>query len=149
MSLPDPAADRQFYDGVPLRRLVAFVIDMIVIVALMALVALSGVILGFFTAGLGFVLAILLFFATGFAYRFILISQRSATLGMMALGIELRDRTGEKLDAPTSLVHTAGFYVTLMFPFLMVIGWLLMLTSPYRRLGHDILPGTTAINRPL
>lgn len=149
MSLPDPVADPQFYDGVPLRRAVAFLIDLVIVASLMALVLVSGVILGFFSAGLGFVVAVMLFFVTGFGYRYLLISQRSATLGMIAAGIELRDRLGEKLDAPTTLVHTAGFYVTMMFPLLLVIGWLLMLGSPHRRLAHDILPGTTAINRPL
>ena len=32
--LPDPERDRQFYEGVPARRLVAFFIDTVVIVAI-------------------------------------------------------------------------------------------------------------------
>ncbi|MEM7671374.1 MAG: RDD family protein, partial [Pseudomonadota bacterium] len=99
--------------------------------------------------GLGLVVAIGLFFCAGFLYRFLMLANRSATLGMAATGIVIRDRDGAPVTAATALVHTAGFFITLLFPALMVGGWLLMLGSPHRRLMHDYLPGTTAINRPL
>ncbi|MEM7238506.1 MAG: RDD family protein [Pseudomonadota bacterium] len=149
MSLPDPDHDPQFYDGVPLRRAVACLIDFVVIAILMIVILLVGTLIGFLTFGLGLVVAIGLFFCAGFLYRFLMLASRSATLGMAATGIVLRDRDGAPVTRATALVHTAGFFITLLFPALMFGGWLLMLGSPHRRLMHDYLPGTTAINRPL
>lgn len=148
-ALPNPLDDPQFYQGVPLRRLIAFVIDLVIVAVLMVLVMVLGAVLGLFTAGLATLIGFVLFFFTGFLYRYMLISQRSATLGMQAVGIELRDRAGQRLDAPTTLVHTAGFYVSMMFPLLMIVGWAVMIATPHRRLMHDLLPGTVAINKPL
>lgn len=149
MSLPDPDHDTQFYEGVPVRRFIACLIDMAAIAALMALILAVGVLIGLVTAGLGMLLAIGLFFIAGFLYRYVLLARRSATLGMMAMGIVIRDRRGEPVDRATALVHTAGFYISMLFPALLFGGWLLMLGSPHRRLMHDYLPGTTATNRPL
>ncbi|MBY8975175.1 RDD family protein [Rhodobacteraceae bacterium NNCM2] len=149
MSLPDPHHDPQFYEGVPARRFVAFVIDSIIIAVLMGLILVAAMIVGFLTLGLGWIVGLGLFFVTGFLYRVFFLSQNSATLGMGFVGIEIRDRTGEPLDPPTALVHTAGYYITTMFPLLLVGGWALMFASPHRRLLHDWLPGTAAINRPL
>ena len=149
MSLPDPEHDAQFYDGVPMRRFIACLIDMAAIAVLMAFILSLGMLVGLLTAGLGLILAIGLFFVAGFLYRFLLLARRSATLGRMAMGIVIRDRAGDPVDQATALVHTAGFYVSMLFPALLFGGWLLMLGSPHRRLMHDYLPGTTAINRPI
>ncbi|MEM9045232.1 MAG: RDD family protein [Pseudomonadota bacterium] len=149
MALPDPDRDPQFYEGVALRRFAAGAIDTTVILALMGMVLTSGILLGAFTFGLALILSIGLFFVTGFLYRFLLISRRSATLGMTFTGIELRAKDGQPLDQATALAHTAGYYVTLLIPALMFGGWVLMGTIPHRRLMHDYLLGTTAINRPL
>ena len=149
MSLPDPVHDRQFYDGVPLRRLVAFFLDLIVVAGLMMTVIVGGALVGLVTAGVGFLFAVVLFFISGFAYRYLMLARRSATLGMLAAGIELRDRSGQTLDPATALVHTAGFFITFSIPPVLLLGWVLMTASPYRRLMHDHLPGTAAINRPV
>lgn len=149
MGLPDPHYDRQFYAGVPARRFFAFLIDGLIVAGLSLLMLLTGALVGLLTAGLGTVIGIVLFVLSGFAYRYLMVAHRSATLGMMATGIELRTRQGERLDRMTALIHTAGFYLSFTVPVLMVIGWILMATSPHRRLIHDLLPGTTAINRPV
>ncbi|MEM1275064.1 MAG: RDD family protein [Pseudomonadota bacterium] len=149
MSLPDPERDPQFYQGVALRRFTAGVIDTVVILVLMGGVLAFGLILGALTFGVALILAIGLFFVTGFLYRYLLITKRSATLGMIWTGIELRRRDGAPLDQATALTHTASYYITLMIPALLFGGWVLMGTIPHRRLMHDLLLGTTAINRPL
>jgi uncharacterized RDD family membrane protein YckC len=148
MGVPDPKSDRQFYAGVPVRRLIAFVIDFIVVLILSVLVLFVGAIIvaaGGWPLGpiifLGFTLA-------GFFYRWIMLVQRSATLGMLLTGIEVRDANGDRMTKGTAFLHTAGYYVTFFFPPLAFIGWILMATSPYRRTMHDLFMQAVVINRP-
>lgn len=148
MGVPDPVRDSQFYDGVPLRRFVAFCIDLGVIVALWCVVLVIGLVLTIITFGVGTPLAVLLFSLTGFLYRWIMLTERSATLGMILTGIEVRDATGNPLGPLVAFLHVGGFYVSVFLTPLLVIGWFLMATSPYRRLLHDLVLGTVVINRP-
>ncbi len=147
-TVPHPYDDAQFYDGVPLRRLVAFVIDVIVATVLMGAIAIIGFIAGFLTLGLGWVVAFLLFISADFLYRWVTISGSSATWGMAACGIELRDRLGQRLDAGQALVHTAAYYVSVALGIPILLNLLVMIISPHRRLIHDFLLGTVMINRP-
>ncbi|MCL5777361.1 RDD family protein [Limibaculum sp. FT325] len=148
MGLPDPDRDPQFYDGVPLRRLVAFVIDALVTLLLMATVGLVGLLMGFVTMGLGWLLIVPAFALVGFIYRFTMLRERSATLGMLAAGIELRGPDGERLDGPLAAVHTLAYFATLYIPLAMLIGVALMAFNPRRQLLHDLPLGTAMINRP-
>lgn len=148
MGLPDPKYDPQFYDGVPLRRLVAFLLDTIAVIVIMLMIVMVGVVLGVATLGLGFVFVIPAVAIAGFVYRFTLIRERSATLGMMLAGIELRGPDGERLDSMTAFIHTALFHATMLMPVLMVVGWILLAMDPQRRLLHDLPIGTAMINRP-
>jgi uncharacterized RDD family membrane protein YckC len=148
MGVPDPVIDGQFYDGVPMRRLVAFCIDLVVILGLWCVVLVVGLLISILTLGLGTPLAAAVFAATGFIYRWVMLIERSATLGMILTGIEVRDATGERLNPIVAFLHVAGFYVSVFATPLLVIGWFLMATSPYRRLLHDLFLGTVVINRP-
>lgn len=148
MGVPDPHRDPQFYAGVPLRRLVAFAIDAVII---LFLIACAVFVLGALTLGALFLagpLLALLFGATGFVYRWVMLTQRSATVGMMFTGLEVRDHRGDRMRQATAFLHTAGFYATLFFLPLLFIGWFLMFSSPYRRAMHDMILGTVVINRP-
>lgn len=148
MGLPDPVRDPQFYAGVPLRRFVAFLIDTVVILIIMVGVLLVGALVGLATFGLGWVLIVPAFALAGFVYRFTLIRERSATLGMMAVGIELRGPDGERFDGPMAAIHTLAYYTTVYLPVLMVCGMILMVFNPRRQLLHDLPLGTAMINRP-
>jgi len=145
MALPDPISDGQFYEGVPLRRFTAFVIDFIIITVLGLL---GAFIVALGTLGLGAPLMFLVFLLTGFLYRWLLLQHRSATIGMIMTGIEIRNAQGEKMDQSSAFLHTLGFIVTFSFTPLMLIGWFLMLSDPHKRLLHDMLLGSAAINRP-
>ena len=148
-TIPSPYEDEQFYAGVPLRRFVAFVIDVCITAVLMALIVVVGLVAGFLTFGLGWIVAFLLFLSADFLYRWLTISADSATWGMALAGIELRDRQGERLDAGQALVHTAAYYVTVALGVPILLNLLVMFLSPHRRLIHDFLLGTVAINRPV
>lgn len=145
MAIPDPIRDSQFYEGVPLRRFAAFVIDFIII-TILGLVGAFIVALG--TFGLGTPLMFIIFLLTGFLYRWLLLQHRSATVGMILTGIEIRNAQGEKMDQSGAFLHTLGFVVTFSFTPLMLIGWFLMLSDPHKRLLHDLILRSVAINRP-
>lgn len=148
MSAPDPVLDAQFYDGVPARRFAAFCIDAAIVVALWLAVLVVGLFFTLVTLGAGAPLLALALSATDFLYRWMTLAEGSATLGMRLAGIQLRDAAGRRLDPVTAFLHVGGFYVSLFFLPLLVVGWVLMAASPHRRLLHDTVLGTVAINRP-
>ncbi len=148
MAVPDPTQDNQFYDGVVMRRLVAFCIDLVVILVLWCIVLVVGLLISVLTLGLATPLAMAVFAATGFLYRWAMLSERSATVGMLLTGIEVRNAGGNRLDPVMAFLHVAGFYLSVFVTPLLVIGWFMMLSSPHRRLLHDVPLGTVVINRP-
>ena len=148
MRVPDPVHDGQFYDGVPARRLVAFCIDVFVVVALWCVVLVVGLLVSVLTLGVAAPLAILVFGAADFIYRWVMLAERSATVGMMLTGIEVRDAWGDRLNPVMAFLHVAGFYLSVFVTPLLVIGWFLIAASPYRRMLHDLVLGAVVINRP-
>lgn len=144
--LPDPEYDAQFYEGVPGKRLAAWIVDALVILLISVLVILP---LGVLTLGFGFFLFPALVLTVSFLYRTLTIASRSATWGMRLMGIELRARDGQRLDLVTAAVHTGVF----LFLMASIVGWaatvIAILGTRYNQGLPDLLLGTTAINRPL
>lgn len=138
--LPDPYSQPQFYDGVPLRRLIAWCIDSLLILALSALVVV-------FTFFVGAFIWPLLYLVIGFAYRFVTIANGSATWGMRFAGVELRDALGARLDPGMALAHTAGYTISMALPVLQVISVVMMLTGARKQGLTDAVLGTVALNR--
>lgn len=138
--IPDPLRHPQFYDSVPLKRFLAWIIDSIVIL----LIALIVVTLTLFV---GFFIWPLLYLVVGFAYRVVTLANGSATLGMRFAGIELRDAYGARLDMPGAIAHTTGYTISLALPILQVISVVMMLTSARGQGLTDAFLGTVALNR--
>ncbi len=139
--LPDPDAAPGFYDGVPAKRLLAWIVDS----ALILVITLVAVPFTGFTALFFFPL---LWLAVGFVYRVATLARGSATPGMRLLGIEFRDRSGRRLDLAHAVLHTLGY--TLSISTVLVQAWsvVLMLTGSRRQGLTDLILGTAAINRP-
>lgn len=144
--LPDPEANRQFYDGVPGRRLAAWFIDLIVILTIGVPIAL---VFGLATLGLGFALFPLIVAGVGFFYRTGTISGGSATWGMRAMGIELRRHDGTRFDFVTALLHTALYTGSFAVIVLQLVSCVSMAATRYGQGLPDIILRTTAINRPV
>jgi uncharacterized RDD family membrane protein YckC len=143
--LPDPEHDRQFYDGVPMRRFVAWCID----VAIVLLVGVPlALVFGLLTLGVGFAIFPLVIAGTGFLYRTATLAGSSATWGMRFTGIEFRRGDGTRFDFTTALLHTVLYAVCLSFFVLQAISCVTIVGSRYRQSLGDMLLGTTAINRP-
>ena len=137
---PDPFAQPQFYDGLPTKRLLAWVVDMIVIVA-MCLLILP------FTAFTGLFFFPLLMLAVGFVYRVVTLASGSATWGMRLMAMELRDSRDRPFDTGLAVLHTLGYSVSLAMPLLQVISVVLMCTSARRQGLTDMVMGTVPLNR--
>ncbi|WP_112323133.1 RDD family protein [Oceanibium sediminis] len=144
--LPHPEHDKQFYEGVPSKRLAAWVFDLILITILSGVFTLA---FGIITFGFGFMAFPAILFLFSFLYRWLTIASSSATWGMRLMGIELRTRKGHRLDGMTAAIHS-GMFVALMAS---VVGALAtagcILTTRYNQGLPDLILGTTAINRPV
>ena len=138
--LPDPHTQAGFYDGVPTKRLVAFVIDLVIVVVLAALIVPL-------TAFIGIFFFPLLVAVVSFGYRVVTISQSSATLGMRLMGIEFRTSRGERFDLGMALLHTGLFTVWSSMGLPQVVSVVLMLTTARKQGLSDVILGSAAINR--
>ena len=139
--LPDPVLDAQFYAGVPFKRLIAWIIDAVIVGALWMAVVIGT--LGTFAFFMFFGLLIV-----NFVYRAFMVDRYSATLGMMAVGIELRNGRGDRLDRTQAIWHVTLFLGLMVFFFINVISMIVMLVNERGQGLHDMVLGTTAINRP-
>ncbi|MEY8827741.1 RDD family protein [Sedimentitalea sp. XS_ASV28] len=139
-NLPDPDRQPEFYASVPVKRLLAWIIDMLVIL----LLCLVGVLL---TAFVGAFFFGFLWLILSFCYRVVTLANDSATWGMRFVGIEIRTADGNRLDLPMALAHTAGYTVSIALPLLQVISIVMMLTGARGQGLTDAFLGTVALNR--
>src|ERR1700728_90753 len=146
----DPATNPELFDGVLARRVVAFIIDVVIIAVPLILGWMFIFVFGLITFGLGWALFWLL--SPGsviwalFYYGLTLGSPASATLGMRAMGIEMPTWDRGPLYSVLGAVHAVVFWVSVsvLTPFILLVG----LFNGRRRLLHDMLVGTVLINNP-
>jgi len=139
-ALPDPDTQPEFYADVATKRLVAFVVDTLVIIVLCLLVVP-------FTAFTGLLFFPLLMAVIGFAYRVVTIARGSATWGMRLVAIEFRAADGRRFDLALAFAHTLGLTISFALPLLQVASVVLMLTRPRGEGLSDLVLGTVALNR--
>jgi uncharacterized RDD family membrane protein YckC len=128
--LPDPDRDAQFYEGVPMRRFAAWLVDVVVVLLI------------------GVPLALLFGLVTGVLYRVLTLASGSATWGMRFTGLEFRRHDGTRFDLLFAILHTVITAVSLGVFVLQLVSCGTILWTRYRQSIADIILGTTAINRP-
>lgn len=138
--LPDPHSQPEFYADVPLKRLLAWIIDSLLILVITLLIVP-------FTAFTALLFLPLLGMAVSFAYRVITIANGSATPGMRLLAIELRNRDGSRLDTSTAFAHTLGYSLSFVAMPLQVLSMILMASTERGQGLTDMVLGTVALNR--
>jgi uncharacterized RDD family membrane protein YckC len=144
----DPATNPELFDGVLARRVIAFIIDFIVVAAPVVLAAIFIFIFGIVTLGLGFALYWLLPPATviwAIVYFGVTLgSPASATIGMRVMDLEMRTWYGAPAYFVLGAVHAVVFWFTisLLTPFILLVCFF----NDRRRLLHDILLGTVVVN---
>ncbi len=138
--LPDPDTQSQFYEGVAIKRLMAWLVDTVLIV-LVAIAILP------FTAFTGLFFFPFLILVVGFVYRTLTLAGGSATWGMRLFAIEFRTMHGERFDIGTAFAHTLGYSISFaVFP-AQAVSVILMLTTPRGQGLTDHVLGTVAMNR--
>lgn len=138
--IPDPHTQREFYADVPLKRLLAWGIDTVIIVVISILVLP-------FTAFAGIFFFPLLMLSVGLPYRIITIARGSATFGMRLMAIELRTLRGERFDLSMAASHTLIFTAcSMIFP-AQIVSMILIATTERAQGLPDFALGSVAINR--
>jgi uncharacterized RDD family membrane protein YckC len=144
----DPDTHPELFDGVLARRIIAFVIDLVVIAVPVVFVAMLIFAFGVVTLGFGWALywflspASLVWVIVYFGMT--LGSPRSASIGMRVMDIEMRTWYGAPAYFLLGAVHAVAFWFTVSFftPFVLLVCFF----NRRRRLLHDILLGTVIVN---
>jgi uncharacterized RDD family membrane protein YckC len=144
----DPAVNPEFFEGVLARRVVAFIIDLIIIAIPLIGVSIFIFVLGLVTFGFGWALFWILWPASVVwalvYYGLTLGGAASATIGMRAMEIEMRTWYGAPAYFVLGSVHAIVYWISIsvLSPFILVIGFF----NARRRLLHDILVGVVLVN---
>lgn len=144
----DPALQPELFRGVLTRRVIAFLIDLVVLAVPVVLAVIFIAVFGVITLGLGWALFWLVSPASVIwaivYYGASLGGPYSATVGMRLMDIELRTWYGAPGYFVLGAVHAVCFWVSVcaLSPLVLLVG----LFNGRRRLLHDMLLGTVVIN---
>jgi uncharacterized RDD family membrane protein YckC len=144
----DPAAEPELFRGVLIRRVFAFLIDLMVLSIPVILAVMFIAVFGLVTLGLGWALFWLISPATVIwaviYYGASIGGPHSATLGMRVMDLELRTWYGAPGYFVLGAMHAVLFWISISFlsPLVLLVG----LFNRRRRLLHDVLLGTVIIN---
>lgn len=144
----DPDMQPELFEGVLARRVIAFIIDFVIIAIPVVLAAMFIFAFGIVTLGLGFALYWLLspgavIWALVY-FGMTLGGPASATIGMRMVDLEMRTWYGAPAYFVLGAVHAIVFWflVSALTPFILLVAFF----NRRRRLLHDILLGTVVIN---
>ena len=131
--------DPERYEGVTLKRGIAWVFDVVMIAMLCALVLP-------FTAFTGIFFFPFLMLVVGFIYRWFTLANGSSTWGMRLMGIRFRDHRGAPLSSGLALAHTLGYSISIAVAPMQLISIILMLVTQRGQGLTDLVLGTEAVN---
>jgi uncharacterized RDD family membrane protein YckC len=144
----DPLLNPELFEGVLPRRVIAFIIDVVVIVTPVVLAAIFIFLFGIVTLGVGWLLYWLLSPATVIwaivYYGLTFGGPQSATIGMRIVDIEMRTWYGAPSYFVLGAVHAILYWVSVsaLTPLILLVCFF----NHRRRLLHDIVLGTVVIN---
>jgi uncharacterized RDD family membrane protein YckC len=144
----DPARNPELFEGVLARRIVAFVIDLIILAVPILFAGMFIFAIGIVTLGLGFALygllpALSVVWALVY-YGSCFGGPHSATIGMRIMDLEMRTWYGSPAYFVLGAVHAIVYWLTVsaLSPLILIVGFF----NDRRRLLHDIIVGTVVIN---
>ena len=138
--LPDPDTKPEFYADVASKRLIAWIVDTVLIVLITALIVP-------FTAFTALFFLPVLATIVSLVYRTVTLASRSATPGMRLVALEFRTQDGKRFDLGMAAIHTIAYTVSFSMVFPQVVSIILMLTSARAQGLTDHVLGTAALNR--
>lgn len=133
--------DVRAYDGVRTRRVLAFVIDYLIVAMLLIPFGILVFLLGLLTFGIAWGLFAILAPAVAIIYIWnTLGGPNQATTGMRMMGIRLDRLDGAPIDGMTAVVHSVLFWAgnVILSPLVLLV----TLFSDRKRTLHDLLLGT-------
>lgn len=133
--------DSRAYDGVRTRRVLAFLIDYLIVGLLLIPFAIIIFFLGILTLGLGWALFGILGPAVALLYVWTTLGgPNQATTGMRIMGIRLDRLDGRPVDGLLAIVHSVLFWAgnVVLTPLVLLVS----LFSDRKRTLHDLLLGT-------
>ena len=140
----DPVTQPELFSGVAIKRIFAFLIDLVVIAVPVVLGYLFILLFGLLTLGLGWMLFSVLVPAVAILYVWnTLGSARQATTGMQMMSIRLERLDGGRVDGLLAVVHSVLFWAGNV-----VLSPLILLATLFldrKRTVHDLLLGTVAV----
>ncbi|AVX04806.1 RDD family protein [Maritalea myrionectae] len=144
--LPDPYSEPELFDGVLLRRILAFVIDVIVVTITIVIASVILGVLGVLTLGIAWLGYIILVPAVWVGYYTLTLgSPVRATLGMQMMDIVLTPTRRAPLEGWLAILHPIVGWASITFftPFILLAG----LFTARRQLVHDLVVGTLMVRR--
>ena len=145
-ALPDPATAPELFDGVLSRRVFAFIVDLVILGAMVLAFSLVGLIAGFLTFGLAWAALVVVIPASIVVYYAATLgSPKRATIGMQMMDIVLTPTRGQPLDGWMAVIHAAIFWVTVWISW--PLSLLIALFTPRRQMLHDLLVGGLMVRR--
>jgi len=136
--------DSRFYEGVRSRRIMAFLLDYIIVALLVIPFAILVFFLGLLTLGFGWVLYSFLVPAVAILYVWnTLGGPKQATSGMQMMSIRLERLDGGHVDGMLAVVHSVLFWAgnVVLSPLIL----LATLVLDRKRTVHDLLLGTVVV----
>lgn len=136
--------DSRIYEGVLSKRVLAFLLDYLIVGLLLIPFAILVLLLGLLTFGLGWMLFAILAPAVALTYVWVTLGgPNQATTGMRLMGIRLERLDGLPVDGLLAIVHTVLFWAgnTVLTPLIL----LATLFLDRKRTVHDLLLGTVVI----
>lgn len=133
--------DERAYEGVRTRRVLACMIDYLIVGLLTIPFAILVLVLGLLTLGLGWMLFTVLVPLVALLYIWnTLGGPNQATTGMRLMGIRLDRLDGAPIDGITAVVHSVLFWAgnVILTPLVLLV----TLFTDRKRTLHDILLGT-------
>ena len=144
--LPDPETAPELFEGLLTRRVFAYLIDLVLIGAMILVFGTIGLIGGFLTFGLAWLaLPVLVPASIVLYYAATLGSAKRATVGMQAMDIVLTPTRGQPLDGWMAIIHAAVFWITVWISW--PLSLLFALFTPRRQMLHDLIVGTLMVRR--
>lgn len=133
----------ELYQGVPLRRMIGYLLDVVLIAIATLVLGFVFFLLGVLTFGLATPFGVVALALLPIAYHTYFIGRTGATPGMASLGLMVRTWTGARPDFLQAFLMTVLFYATVL-----PTGYLILVVALFndqRRTLHDILSGVLVI----
>jgi len=142
---PDPVESPEYYDGISVKRIIAYVIDFIICASLGLIGTVVASVAGIMTFGLLFgpLMAVLALIPIIY-HTFLIASPESSTYGMRFVGIRVYRLDGKRPETLQAFIQTALFFFTAPPTSFLIL--LVGLFNTKRRCLHDMLAGTLVLN---